>query len=94
MNTDDALKIMTDRKRAYQIVFNTPAGEAVLIDLTPYCREKETCVAAQNSKAPIDIYRTFLLEGRRDVLLRIREHLELTPEQLVERYTVRIETEE
>ena len=81
MKPDDALQIMTDRKRAYQLVFNSPAGEAVLFDLNPFCRARETCVV------PGDRDKTYVLEGRREVFLRIRDHLDLTAEELVERYT-------
>lgn len=81
MTPDELLQIMTDRKRAYQLAFNSPAGEAVLFDLTPFCRARETCVV------PGERDKTFVLEGRREVYLRIRDHLDLTPEQLVERYT-------
>jgi hypothetical protein len=78
---DEAIQVETDCKRAYQMVFNTPAGEAVLIDLTPFCRARETCVV------PGDRDRTWVLEGRREVFLRIRDYLDLTPEQLVEKHT-------
>jgi hypothetical protein len=80
-SAEQALLIMSDRKRAYQLAFNTPAGEAILADLIPFCRARETCVV------PGDRDRTYVLEGRREVYLRIRDHLDLTPEQLVERYT-------
>ena len=75
------MQIFTDCKRAYQQAFNTAAGQAVLIDLIPFCRAKETCVI------PGDRDKTYVLEGRREVYLRIRDYLDLTPEQLVERYT-------
>lgn len=75
------LKIFADCKRAYQLAFNNPAGEAVLLDLKPFCRVNETCVVLGNRDA------TYVLEGRREVYLRIRDYLDLTPEQLVERYT-------
>jgi hypothetical protein len=81
MTPDQALIVFTDCKRAYQLAFNTPAGEAVLADLAPFCRARETCIV------PGDHDRTYVLEGRREVYLRIREYLDLTPEQLVERYT-------
>lgn len=81
MTPADFLQIMTDRKRAYQLVFNSPAGEAVLFDLNPFCRARESCVV------PGDRDRTYVLEGRREVFLRIRDHLDLTAEELVERYT-------
>ena len=86
MTPDEALQIFTDCKRAYQLVFNTPAGEAVLNDLAPFCRARETCVV------PGDRDRTYVLEGRREVHLRIRDYLDLSPEQLVERFTQKATT--
>ncbi len=76
-----ALEIFTDRKRAYMLAFSGPAGEAVLTDLIPFCRAKESCVV------PGDRDRTCLLGGRHEVWLRIRDYLDLTPEQLVLKYT-------
>ncbi len=73
MTQEEAIKVWTDCKRAYQMAFNTPAGEAVLIDLMPFCRARETCVV------PGDRDRTYVLEGRREVYLRIRDYLDLTP---------------
>lgn len=67
---------LQERKRAYQLAFTSPAGEQVLKDLATFCRAKETCVVPG---AP-DM--TNVLEGRREVYLRIQQHLELTPEQL------------
>jgi len=81
VNREEAIKVWTDCKRAYQLAFNTPAGEAVLIDLKPFCRAAETCVV------PGDRDRTYVLEGRREVYLRIRDYLDLSPQQLVEKYT-------
>lgn len=81
ISSEQALEIFTDCKRAYQLVFGTEAGKAVLADLTPFCRVKETCVV------PGDRDFTYVLEGRREVYLRIRDYLDLTPEQLIEKYT-------
>jgi hypothetical protein len=81
MTPDEAKQIFTDCKRAYQLAFNTPAGQAVLTDLSPFCRVRETCVV------PGDRDRTYVLEGRREVYLRIRDYLDLTVEELVEKYT-------
>lgn len=78
---EEMLQILDDRKRAYQLTFGTPAGLTVLADLSVFCRARETCVV------PGDRDRTYVLEGRRETFLRIQEHLELTPEELVERYT-------
>jgi hypothetical protein len=80
--TPDQVKaIFADRQRAYQLAFNTDAGKAVLSDLSIFCRARETCVI------PGDRDRTYVLEGRRETYLRIRDHLDLTVDQLVEIYT-------
>jgi hypothetical protein len=78
---EEALKIVTDRKRAYQVVFGeSPASLAVLDDLTVFCRGREVCLV------PGDRDRTYALLGRNEVYHRVRHHLDLTPEQLVEIY--------
>ena len=78
-------EILGDRQRAYLLTFKNPeasaAVEAVLADLAVFCRADETCVV------PGDRDRTYVLEGRREVYLRIRDHLRLTTEELVEKYT-------
>lgn len=81
MTPDEALQIFADAKRAYQLAFGTPAGKAVLDDLAKFCRARETCVV------PGDRDKTYVLEGRRETYLRIQDYLELSPEQLVERFT-------
>lgn len=82
MTPDELLQILTDRKRAYQLVFGeTPASIAVLEDLTTFCRGKETCLI------PGDHDRTYALLGRNEVFHRIKDHLELSPEQLLAKYT-------
>ncbi len=85
MDPETALQAFTDCKRAYQFTFATEAGKAVLLDLERFWRAGESCVAVKDGA--IDVYRTFMLEGRREVYLRIRDYLDLTPEQLVEKYT-------
>jgi len=73
--------IFADRQRAYQLAFKEAAGQAVLADLATFCRAAETCVV----KGDRDL--TFVLEGRRETYLRIRDHLDLTVEDLFEKYT-------
>lgn len=75
------MQFFTDKKRAYSLLLGNPAGQAILDDLMPFCRARETCVV------PGDRDRTYVLEGRREVYLRIQDFLDLTPEQLVEKYT-------
>lgn len=63
------------RQSAYQTTFAGPIGEVVLSDLAKFCRAHSTTfhpdprIAAQ-------------LDGRREVFLRIQQHLQLTDEQL------------
>lgn len=69
------------RKKAYQLTFgNNIASQEVMIDLALFCRANETCVI------PGDRDRTLILEGRREVWLRIQQHLNLTGEQLAALY--------
>lgn len=78
MTPDEALKFFAERKSAYQLAFGSVAGASVLDDLAVFCRARETCVV------PGDRDRTVVLEGRREVYLRIQDYLDLTPEQLVQ----------
>lgn len=88
MSPEQALEVLTDCKRAYQTTVGTKrAGEAVLADLAKFCRANE------NAAVPGDHDRTWALIGRREVYLYIRDYLDLTPEQLVEKYTKPLPTE-
>jgi hypothetical protein len=78
--TADLKEVLADRQRAYALALKTPAGEAILADLAVFCRANETCVV------PGDRDRTYVLEGRREVYLRIKDHLELAIDQLAEKY--------
>lgn len=84
---------LEQRKRAYQVAFGNPAGAAALEDLAVFCRATETCVVAPRGQS-LDLNRTLVVEGRREVYLRIREHLDLTAEQLFELYAQRRLTQE
>lgn len=63
------------RKQNYQLTFKSPAGEQVLADLALFCRANETCFAADPRVHAV-------AEGRREVWLRIQQHLNLSSEQL------------
>jgi UDP-2,3-diacylglucosamine pyrophosphatase LpxH len=80
---DKVLSYLGDRKKCYQLTFkyDNPAGRQVLEDLATFCRASESCVM------PGDHDRTLLLEGRREVWLRIQQHLNLSPEQLAQLFT-------
>lgn len=73
------------RKRDYQLTFNMKSihAQRVLVDLAKFCRADETCVV------PGDQRMTDVLEGRREVFLRIQQHLRLPPDQLYAMYAGR-----
>lgn len=70
------------KRKAYQIVFSlqAPAHLVVLNDIIFFCRINESCVV------PGDRDKTLLLEGRREMGLRILQNLNLTPEQVFQLY--------
>lgn len=71
---------MRNRKRSYQFAFQTPAGQEVLKDLAKFCRARETTFLPDGRAHCV-------LEGRREVWLRITNHLGLTEEQLMDIYS-------
>jgi hypothetical protein len=83
MTPEDKIAKWTEIKRAYQMAFNNPAGIAVLDEMEFFWRANRSCVAVRPGN-PIDLYLTLILEGRREVYLRIRERLDLTPEELAD----------
>jgi hypothetical protein len=68
-------------REAYRKVFLHYAGQAVLADLATFCRAHETCVVARRGQ-PVDIQRSLVLEGRREVWIRLQDHLNLNDSQL------------
>ena len=68
-------RFLSRRKYAYVRTFMNPPGQEVLEDLAKFCRAAETCF---NPDPRIHA----VLEGRREVWLRIQRHLQLTDEQL------------
>lgn len=69
-------EFLTSRKQQYQRTFSGVNGEAVLEDLARFCRANETTFLP-------DARASAVLEGRREVWLRIQHHLNLSPDQLV-----------
>ena len=69
------------KKIAYGFVFNQEdkAVQIVLKDLAKFCRANTTCFNADPR-----IHAN--LEGRREVFLRIMEHLNLTPDEYWDKY--------
>jgi hypothetical protein len=70
------LDFIRQRKQDYQLACNAPAMQRMLADLAVFCRALETCVV------PGDRDRTMVLEGRREVWLRIMQHCNLSSQQL------------
>lgn len=72
---------LDQRKRAYQLTFqlNQPANVLVLQDLAKFCRATESTFHPDARLAAN-------LDGRREVFLRIQNHLGLTTEQLLSIY--------
>ncbi len=75
----EAKAILHSRKRAYDYVFDTESIDAriVLKDLAQFCR-------ANQSTFSEDARLHAVLEGRREVWLRIQKYLNLTPDELWE----------
>ena len=69
------LDFLRVRKRDYVHALMTPSGQRVLQDLAKFCR-------AETTTFDPDPRIHAVLEGRREVWLRIQQHLRLTPEQL------------
>lgn len=68
------------RRHQYRLVFRSPPGEIVLKDLARFCR-------AHHSTFHEDPRVHAMLEGRREVWLRIASHLELSPDDLWQLYS-------
>jgi len=64
------------RRRAYKAAFNNPEGRKVLADLRRFCRATLPTADVNN------VQTTYLLEGRREVFLRITAHLQLTEDDV------------
>lgn len=81
MTRDEAVEraksFLTTRAQAYRRTFEGPVPERVLRDLARFCR-------AHQSTAHQDPQVAARLDGRREVWLRIQEHLQLTDEELWE----------
>lgn len=79
----EELAALAARKRSYELMFGKAFAAGTETDaakdLMRFCRANESCFH-------IDPRAHAALEGRREVYLRIRQHLDLTVEQLAELY--------
>lgn len=74
---EDAKALLHSRKRAYETTFNPDSIDAKIVmrDLADFCRADKTTFHE-------DARLHALLEGRREVWLRIMKYLNLTPDEL------------
>ena len=72
---DQVKDFLTTRGQAYRFVFKGVHGEAVLQDLAKFCRANETTFLPDERASAV-------LDGRREVWLRIQKHLNLTDDEL------------
>ena len=64
-----------------EFAISAPATQNVLIDLADFCRAAESC-ASFDENGRYDHERTLIMEGRREVWLRLQNHFNLTTQQL------------
>lgn len=76
---DKTRSYLTRRKRDYLDVFTSEPGKKVLSDLAKFCRANETTFNPDPRVAA-------MLDGRREVFLRIQEHLNLSNDELYNLY--------
>lgn len=83
VNVKEQLRSMLfNRQRAYISVFDSEFGKYVKNDLGLFCREKESCFHEDPRIHAV-------IEGRREVILRINNHLEMDSETLWKFYSER-----
>lgn len=73
-----------ERMQAYKRVFKGEKGKVVMADLEAFCFGNRPTADINN------VYATYVAEGRREVLLRIQDHLnrkESDIQKLSEEYT-------
>jgi hypothetical protein len=72
---EEARRFLDERRYAYRATFKGPLAEVVLRDLAKFCRANESTFD-DNERVQSK------LDGRREVFLRISQHLHLSPEEL------------
>lgn len=79
MDQEALVAAMLERKRSYQQTCGSEQAALMMADLARFCRADRPCFDP-------DPRIHALLEGRREVWLRLQEHLNWSPEMLVEIY--------
>lgn len=72
---DQARQFLSRRRTAYVRTFTGPMAEEVLQDLARFCRANQSTFHADPRVHAV-------AEGRREVWLRIQQHLQLSDDQL------------
>lgn len=72
---DDTRLFLEHRRQAYVNVFTGPNGKVVLNDLAKFCRAAESTFHQDPRLSNV-------LEGRREVFLRIMEHINMSFDEL------------
>ena len=72
---DKLRQVFASRQQCYKQTFKGPVAEEVLRDLARFCR-------ANTSTFHEDARLHAVAEGRREVWLRIQNHLQLSPDEL------------
>src|ERR1035438_8075954 len=67
--------------KSAKFALSAPVTQDMLIDLADFCRASESCVAL-DANGKVDVERSLILEGRREVWLRLQNHFQLTTKQL------------
>ena len=81
------------RMNSYRLAFGggftkkSPGMWDVLSDLGHFCHANESCAMINQKTGVVDDHLTAMREGRREVWLRIQQHLHLSPQQLYALYT-------
>ena len=73
---DPRRRFLLDRKQGYVSAFGGEKGKVVLEDLARFCRAEESTFHA-------DARIEGIMQGRREVWIRISKHLNLTPDAMV-----------
>lgn len=81
---DNALAFIRERKRSYQQGCGSETTAVMMADLARFCRADTSCFHA-------DPRIHAALEGRREVWIRIQEHLTKSPEELLAIYGAAIQ---
>jgi len=75
MKRADVIEQLRQLKAAYQVALSAASGELLLRDLRKFCRADASCFDADPRVHAV-------IEGRREVWLRINDFLTLSPEEL------------